>query len=87
MSQASIPLINRLAEIGGNLQKLRWEAQDAGLPGLAGDIANAIEAIAWAAGIYTPSANVMDRPSVKSGQTMKVIVERPETQPRRNRAD
>lgn len=57
-------LTNRLAEIGGNLQKIRWEAIDMGYPELAVDIAFAIDAIAWAAGIYTLGANVVDRHAV-----------------------
>ncbi len=44
-----------------------------GYPELAGDIANAIEAIAWAAGIYTPGANVVDRHAVVSEHAPEVI--------------
>ena len=62
MRIASTPLTERLADIGGQLQKLRWEALDTGFPDMAGDIAHAIEAVAWAAGIYSAEANVVDRP-------------------------
>jgi len=51
-----------LADIGGQLQKLRWEAQDEGLIDTARNIAHAIDAVAWAAGIYSADANVVDRP-------------------------
>ncbi|MDO9458703.1 MAG: hypothetical protein Q7N95_01085 [Alphaproteobacteria bacterium] len=61
--RASIsPLTERLADIGGHLQKLRWEALDTGFPDTARDIAHAIDAVAWAAGIYNAGANVVDRP-------------------------
>ncbi|MEQ1889249.1 MAG: hypothetical protein ABL951_08740 [Alphaproteobacteria bacterium] len=56
------PVTERLADIGGQLQKLRWDALDAGMPDIAGDIAHAIEAVAWAAGIYSVGANIVDRP-------------------------
>lgn len=62
MNESSLPLVSRLADIGGQLQKLRWEAVDAGHVDMARDIAHAIEAIAWAAGIYTQGANVVERP-------------------------
>ena len=60
MQEAVESLKGKLAEIGGHLQKLRWEAQDAGSQQLANDIAHAIDAIAWAAGIYSAGANVQD---------------------------
>jgi len=52
-----------------------------GYPELAGDIAFAIESIAWAAGIYTQGANVVDRhpvalapaPVVIAGLTLRNI--------------
>lgn len=78
MRHSSTPLTERLAEIGGELQKLRWEAQDAGQERLARDIAHAIDAIAWAAGIYNSDANIIERsgspPAAAAGQ-------RPEAQP------
>ncbi len=61
MQEAVESLKGKLAEIGGHLQKLRWEAQDAGSQQLANDIAHAIDAIAWAAGIYSAGANVQER--------------------------
>lgn len=61
MPSISQPLIERLADIGGQLQKLRWEALDEGLPDTARDIAHAIDAVAWAAGIYSAGANIVDR--------------------------
>lgn len=68
MSAAPGLLTIRLAEIGGQLQKLRWEAIDAGLSDLALDIAHAIEAVAWAAGIYTEGANVVEHPGGKKNR-------------------
>lgn len=65
MSASPGLLTFRLAEIGGQLQKLRWEAVDAGLSDLALDIAHAIEAVAWAAGIYIEGANVVEHPGGK----------------------
>lgn len=62
MRPSTDPLADRLAEIGGLLQKLRWEALDGGLPDMARDIAHAIEAIAWAAGISCPGGNIVNRP-------------------------
>lgn len=62
MRTTSNPLIERLADIGGQLQKLRWEAVDAGMADMARDIAHAVEAVAWAAGIYSAGSNVIDRP-------------------------
>lgn len=62
MKHSLNPLAERLAEIGGQLQKLRWEALDAGETILATDIAHAIEAVAWAAGIYASGANVVEPP-------------------------
>lgn len=62
MRPTSTPLTERLAEIGGHLQKLRWEALDTGFPDMALDIAHAIEAVAWAAGIYSAGSNIVDRP-------------------------
>lgn len=64
MGRASIPLTERLAEIGGALQKIRWEALDMGYINLAKDIAHAIDAVAWAAGIYNSDANVIERSGV-----------------------
>lgn len=77
MSKSPDMLTNKLAEIGGNLQKIRWEAIDMGYPELAADIANAIEAIAWAAGIYTPGANVVDRHAVVSEHAPEIITAQP----------
>ncbi len=68
MRTASNPLTERLADIGGQLQKPRWEALDTGMPNLARDIAHAIEAIAWAAGIYSAGANIIDRPGGQANQ-------------------
>ena len=68
MRIAANPLTERLAEIGGQLQKLRWEALDSGYQEMAQDIAHAIEAVAWAAGIYAAGANIVARPEA-SGQT------------------
>lgn len=62
MGQNTGLLIERLAEIGGTLQKLRWEALDSNLPDMASNIAHAIEAIAWAAGISASDGNVVRRP-------------------------
>lgn len=62
------PLTERLADIGGQLQRLRWEAQDEGLADTARDIAHAIDAVAWAAGIYSPGANIVDRPGTARPQ-------------------
>lgn len=62
MRVTSNPLTERLADIGGQLQKLRWEALDTGFPDMARDIAHSIEAVAWAAGIYSAGANIIDRP-------------------------
>ncbi len=62
MRRAVSPVTERLADIGGQLQKLRWDALDAGMPDVATDIAHAIEAVAWAAGIYSVGANIVDRP-------------------------
>jgi hypothetical protein len=81
MGRTSIPLIERLAEIGGELQQLRWEAQDLGQIDLARDIAVAIDAIAWAAGIYNYDANAVERPGFlppAAGQT----AEMPQVTPR-----
>lgn len=64
MGGNAIPLSERLAEIGGQLQKLRWEALDIGQEQMAQDIAHAIDAIAWAAGIYTPYTNIVERPNI-----------------------
>ncbi len=64
MPIAATSLIERLAELGGQLQKLRWEALDGGLSDTARDIAHAIEAVAWAAGIYSAGANIVDRPGM-----------------------
>lgn len=62
MLSDSHPLTERLAEIGGQLQRLRWEALDAGQPDMARDIAHAIDAVAWAAGVYSAGANIVERP-------------------------
>ncbi|MFZ5836179.1 MAG: hypothetical protein ACOY2B_12475 [Pseudomonadota bacterium] len=62
MRIAANPLTERIAEIGGQLQRLRWEALDMGYPEMARDIAHAIEAVAWAAGIYAAGANIVARP-------------------------
>lgn len=62
MRATSNPLAERLADIGGQLQKLRWEALDAGMADMVHNIAHAIEAVAWAAGIYSAGANIIDRP-------------------------
>jgi len=62
MPVATTSLSERLAELGGQLQKLRWEALDNGQADTARDIAHAIEAVAWAAGIYSAGANIVDRP-------------------------
>lgn len=59
-----IGLQEKLAEIGGQLQKLRWEAQEQGNPDLARNIALAVDAIAWAAGIYAPDNNVVESPDL-----------------------
>ena len=67
MGKITNSLTERLADIGGQLQKLRWEAQDTGQTELARDIAHAIEAIAWAAGVYTADGNVIDRPGDRPG--------------------
>ncbi len=70
----SSSLTERLAELGGQLQKLRWEALDLGEGDLATDIAHAIEAIAWAAGIYAAGANVIDRPDAPQLQAEARII-------------
>lgn len=62
MRTTSNSLTERLADIGGQLQKLRWEALDAGMADMVRNIAHAIEAVAWAAGIYSAGANIIDRP-------------------------
>lgn len=62
MRTTAAPLMERLADIGGQLQKMRWEALDTGMTDLARDISHAIEAVAWAAGIYSSGANIIDRP-------------------------
>lgn len=62
MRAETTPLTTRLAEIGGHLQKLRWEALDAGFADLARNIAHAIDAVAWAAGINAQDGNVVERP-------------------------
>lgn len=62
-----IGLQEKLAEIGGQLQKLRWEAQEQGNPDLARNIALAVDAIAWAAGIYAPDNNVVAAPKMRDG--------------------
>lgn len=62
MPTTAISLTERLAELGGQLQKLRWEALDSGQRDTARDIAHAIEAVAWAAGIYCAGANIVDPP-------------------------
>lgn len=62
-----IGLQERLAEIGGQLQKLRWDAQDQGDAELARNIALAVDAIAWAAGIYAPDHNVVEPPKMHDG--------------------
>ncbi len=65
MSQSkSIGLQEKLAEIGGQLQKLRWEALDQGDAELARNIALAVDAIAWAAGVYAPDNNVVEQPKL-----------------------
>jgi hypothetical protein len=61
--------------LGGQLQKLRWEALDSGLSDSARDIAHAIEAVAWAAGIYCAGANIVDRPGGGSVGIQPVPVE------------
>lgn len=53
-------LREKLAEIGGQLQKLRWEAVDQGDAEQARNIALAVDAIAWAAGIYAPDNNIVE---------------------------
>ena len=63
-----IGLQEKLAEIGGQLQKLRWEAQEQGNPDLARNIALAVDAIAWAAGIYAPDNNVVESPTAQKVQ-------------------
>ena len=76
MHHSSTPITERLAEIGGQLQKLRWEALDIGQNQLAQDITHAIDAIAWAAGIYHPDANIVERsgfPSSPAGQAPEII--------------
>lgn len=55
-------LTERLAAIGGQLQRLRWEALEQEAPELAENIAHAIDAVAWAAGIYSSTANIVDPP-------------------------
>ncbi len=77
MPIAATSLLERLAELGGQLQKLRWEALDGGLSDTARDIAHAIEAVAWAAGIYSAGANIVDRPGMPSNMPSN----RDETQP------
>lgn len=59
-----IGLQEKLAEIGGQLQKLRWEALDQGDADLARNIALAVDAIAWAAGVYAPDNNVVEPPKL-----------------------
>lgn len=70
MAATTHSLTERLADIGGQLQKLRWEAQDQGLTETVRDIAHAIDAVAWAAGIYSPGANIVDRPGAAPSRQM-----------------
>lgn len=71
MARCIIPLRERLAEIGGQLQKLRWEALDAGEGRLVQDIGHAIEAVAWAAGVYSYDANIAAPPNHQAGTASK----------------
>lgn len=73
MGQSTGLLVERLAEIGGLLQKLRWEALDSNLPDVASNIAHAIEAIAWAAGISASDGNVVRRPGDRATMHTKSI--------------
>ena len=56
-------LLDRLVNIAGQLQKLRSEAMGQGSDRLSDDIAEVIDSLAWAAGIYVPGQNVMDPPA------------------------
>lgn len=56
-------LLENLLDIAGQLQKLRWAALEQGSDRLADNIADVIDSIAWAAGIYVPGENAVDPPA------------------------
>ena len=56
--------VEKLVELGGELQRVRWTALEIGANAMAKDIEHAINAVAWSAGIYSPDNNVVDPPNV-----------------------